>query len=497
MILGVWLAGLLGYLASRMSQRKGLMPQAAAEIDSKGSLQDEVKSAYWFVTSPQATQRSSEWVELQIRRAARHIGELNIDKLYPRVIPRTSWLACGLIAVLIVLNFAPLPTNHNWMFGQAAPAFSLTAEQQKLIKQTKELLKKAEKLGQPELEKKLEEIVNSLEGGKISPSDAIKQLDDLKNSLDEGNLDAANINEGLDEMAEDLAKSPELEDTSKAMSEHDLSKTADELSKMAQELSKAGNPGDMQSMSDALNQAAENDHPGMQGLAQDMKQAAKSLADQDMKGAQDALNQAAKDAQDLNQRMQSQQAKNDAGQKVQDLQNSLRQQQQPGKGQQPGGQQQAGATKPENGPGQKDAPGGNKDGASDSASSESGDPGAGDDQDAQKSPGEAGQPSDSAKAGKPGAGLNTGNVPQAPMDIMGAPTKLNIKLEKEQEQAQSEGGKQQDIEEASKQERSKLDYRNVHSELTPAQKDVLNQDKIPWEYRSLIKNYFQAIRPPH
>ena len=58
-----------------------------------------------------------------------------------------------------------------------------------------------------------------------------------------------------------------------------------------------------------------------------------------------------------------------------------------------------------------------------------------------------------------------------------------------------QGTKPEDIEEASKQERSRLDYRNVKSELSPAQKDLLNQDRIPWEYRPLIKNYFQAIRP--
>jgi hypothetical protein len=56
-------------------------------------------------------------------------------------------------------------------------------------------------------------------------------------------------------------------------------------------------------------------------------------------------------------------------------------------------------------------------------------------------------------------------------------------------------GIKEDLDEVSKQERSKLDYRNVKSELSPAQKDLLNQDRIPWEYRSLIKDYFQAIRP--
>ena len=82
------------------------------------------------------------------------------------------------------------------------------------------------------------------------------------------------------------------------------------------------------------------------------------------------------------------------------------------------------------------------------------------------------------------------------MNIMGAPTKLNVQLEQEKLNAESEGGTPQNLEEESKQERSRLDYRNVRSELSPAQKDVLTQDKIPWEYKTLIKNYFQAIRPP-
>ena len=62
-------------------------------------------------------------------------------------------------------------------------------------------------------------------------------------------------------------------------------------------------------------------------------------------------------------------------------------------------------------------------------------------------------------------------------------------------QTGQEDKKPEDIEESSKMERSRLDYRNVKSDLSPAQKDLLNQDRIPWEYRPLIKDYFQAIRP--
>ncbi len=101
----------------------------------------------------------------------------------------------------------------------------------------------------------------------------------------------------------------------------------------------------------------------------------------------------------------------------------------------------------------------------------------------------------------PGSSEGTGLMPSgkgggdAPRE--GAPTKLDVKLKQEKVAGmEDQGDKPENIEESSKQERSRLDYRNVKSDLSPAQKDLLNQDHIPWEYRPLIKNYFQAIRPP-
>ena len=100
----------------------------------------------------------------------------------------------------------------------------------------------------------------------------------------------------------------------------------------------------------------------------------------------------------------------------------------------------------------------------------------------------------------PGGDNGTGLMPSgkggrdAPRE--GATTNLDVKLQQEKVQGMQDGGeKAENIEESSKQERSRLDYRNVKSDLSPAQKDLLNQDRIPWEYRPLIKNYFQAIRP--
>jgi hypothetical protein len=84
-------------------------------------------------------------------------------------------------------------------------------------------------------------------------------------------------------------------------------------------------------------------------------------------------------------------------------------------------------------------------------------------------------------------------VPNPPR--YGPPTSLKVQLEREKLESQISQLKEKDPEEASKEERSKLDYRNVETDLRPAQKDVLNQDWIPTKYRDLIRNYFQAIRP--
>jgi hypothetical protein len=486
-VLGLWFVGVIVYFTTRLS-RKGNLAHAAAAIDRKASLHDELKSAYWFVTNPTAIKRSTDWVELQVRRAAQQVTQLDVQRHYPTTIPSTSYVVVGLIALFIALNFIPLSQDHNWAYLQAAPAFSLSPEEQRLINQTKQLLKQAEKLDQPELVQKLEEIVQNLQQGNIDTAEALRQLEDLRNRLDEGNLDMANINEGLDEMAKDLEGNPQTDDLAKSMAEHDLQESADKLRELAENLTKEDDAAKLKALEDALQQASDNDSPAMQKLADDMKNAAKSLADKNSKGAQDALNQASKDLQNLADKVEQQLAKNSAAQQLQDLQDQIRQRQQQAQSKE--GQQQAG--KGQQGQQSQSADAANSDGesgASEGASEQSTGSQAKEGQ-------QAGKPGEGGQAGAQGQGQNPSGAGNAPLNIMGAPTKLNVQLEQEKLNAEGEGGTPQDIEEASKQERSKLDYRNVRSELSPAQKDVLTQDKIPWEYKNLIKNYFQAIRPP-
>jgi hypothetical protein len=142
----------------RVRCKKRPLPQIRA-----ANLSDELKTAFWFIHNP----RPSAWVDAQIRRAARNARNLNLDSLYPRQMPRTFYIAAGMIVLFVSLNFVPLPWNHNWLTLQAAPAFALTDKEEAILKQTEELLRKAEKLKKSELAAQVEDIVEQLKEGKI------------------------------------------------------------------------------------------------------------------------------------------------------------------------------------------------------------------------------------------------------------------------------------------------------------------------------------------
>jgi hypothetical protein len=479
-VVGIWVLLFVAFAVWRIVQ-KGTLQEAAASADAHANLRDELKTAFWFIHNP----RSSEWVDAQMRRAARNVRNLNLDILYPRHIPRTFYVAAGMLVLFVILNFVPLPWNHNWLTLQAAPAFALTDKEEAILKQTEELLRKAEKLKQSELAAQVEDIMQQLKEGKIDAQQAAQMLDQIQSQLEEGNLDTASINEGLEEMAKDLQQSEQLEPTANAMEGKQLNLAADELRRLAEKLG-LNKPEASKEMQKSLQQAAENSRPGLEELAKLLKEAAENMKNEQQQLAQEALDGAAQELENIQQKIDSQQLKNMASQQIQNLKDSLQQRQQAGQKGAKGQQQASG--KGQNAQGQKPEAGQPPDGESQSA--ESGAEGEPTDQ-----AGQQGQPGAMMPGGSEGTGLMPGGKGGSDAPREGAPTSLQVQLQQEKVAGMQDGGeKPENIDESSKQERSRLDYRNVKSDLSPAQKDLLNQDSIPWEYRTLIKDYFQAIR---
>ncbi|HLQ76324.1 MAG TPA: hypothetical protein VK210_03160 [Terriglobia bacterium] len=441
------------------SRGRDTMSAAAATLDSKTGIQDQMRTAYWFIRNPS----QSEWVDVLIQKAAKSAQRLRVEALFPGFVPRTIYGAVALLLAFVLLNFLPQSLNHNWLYLQGAPPFHLSRSDQALVDHAKQLLDKTKAANE------LEKIISDLEQGKISADAAQQELSNLRQQIDGGNLELNNILDGLTSIANQLGQSPALASAAQSMSQGDLESAADQIRSLAEKLGVTPDEV-LRELQKNLSQAASNSPAGLQDLSKLMQQASDALKSEDTQTGKVALQNLAQALDQLAQKMKGQQQQSQASQQLADLQNSL--------------QQEAAADSASDAqlvptPSQGQGTGGNAGG-------------------------------DPSSNGKPTAGDSTGNGQGtqpggtsasssfgSPEDLKpGQMTKLDVQLKMEGLKGQAgKGGQPQDVEEASKQERSAMDYRNVPSQLSPAQKDALNQNRLPREQREIVKTYFEEIRP--
>ena len=487
----VWAAVTAGVILWRIRGKHSLS-RIAANVDRKARLHDQMKTAYWFIKNP----RDSEWVKLQIGKTAEQAGRLDVNALYPRRLPRASVLAAGLVCLLVGLNFTPLSLNHNWMKLQAAPPFMLSDDERRSLEETLRLLQQAKAEGSSEIVEKIEEIIEDLEQGNITIDEAIQQLEELQQELEEGNLDLANMTNGIEEMAAILNQAAPLEPVAQPMARGELSEAAAELRDFARGLQNYS-LAEMQNLETKFQQASENPSAALEGLARAFEATASAMHRGDRPATMSALDRAARELDQLQQEIQDQQTRNDAGEELGELTDSL--EQRGGEGGASDGDEYFGETEEQEGTpgegGERGQPGeGEITGEPGEAGGEPGEGGeGGNGDDAQNTEGDGAPGPGDGTNGRGGTSFG-GSRESAP--VLGEATSLEVQLRKELLEMQGGEGKEPARDEAAgERERSKLDYRNVPSNLTPAQKDLLNQDRIPWESRQLIKNYFQAVKP--
>jgi hypothetical protein len=256
---------------------------------------------------------------------------------------------------------------------------------------------------------------------------------------------------------------------------------------------------DLRDMSERLLQASEKPRSGLQDLAGAFSTASGALQRGDRAASQAAFDLIGRELINLSQELADQALRSEAGDEIGDLVDALEEsepQEGPAEGGQPRqsqNQNQRGEQSSGEGERNEQAEASEQDGEPGDQAGENGEPGEGEPGDQQQlTPGDA--PSD----GPNGRGGNSfgGSTQSAPLE--GEATALEVQLLKEAlkiEGVPGEGAEpDEDKEAAGERERSKLDYRNAPSDLTPAQKDLLSQERIPWENRQLIKNYFEAVK---
>ena len=254
------------------------------------------------------------------------------------------------------------------------------------------------------------------------------------------NLLQPSIEEALKAMAKELQKSEKTQAAGNALAEKQLSKAADELRQLAEQMKDGRSESSqmMQQMQRSLDQASQHSAAGLEQLSKDLAMASEGLKNQNRQSAQQSLQSAAKDLEKLEQAMSSQQTQSAGNRKDQQRR----------------------------------------------------------DKDQQQNRAAAGQSKGAAEKKDDNKSDGTGMDPSASPPRQGERTTLEVQLEQERLAGiPNGGGIPQDIRESSKQQTSRLEYSNVQSELGAARKDLMNRDGIPWEYRSLVKGYMQAIRP--
>jgi hypothetical protein len=438
-------------------------------------------------------------VDAQIQHTASATGKLRLDMLFPRRFPRASYLAAGLLGLMVLLNFIPVSLNYNWLAGHAAPPFRLTDTERKSLQNALKLLEQAKAAENAALAEQIQNVIEELEQGTISEEEAIKQLEALQQELEEGELDAENMNNGLAQMAAILRQSKALQAAAQQMGKGALGEASSQMQVLNARLESVS-PADLQEMAEKLQLASERPRSGLQDLARAFETTSSALLRGDRAAGHSGLDRIARELQSLAAQLADQELRSKAGDEIGDLVESLQDsdaQDTAGESKQAGKQSsQSKAGQPA--PGEAGEAGENAEQQSGQAPEQAGEgEAAGGEQNGEG--GEAGEnPGGTSEDAADGKGGNSfgGSTKSAPLE--GDATALEVQLQKEALKIEvGEGGEKpaEDVEAAGERERSKLDYRNAPSNLTPAQKDLLNQDRIPWQSKQLIKNYFEAVKP--
>ena len=470
LIVGVGSAAFLAFLLwSQIGGRQ--LGRAAGVADMRAGLNDEIKSAYWFMRQD----NSSPWIDLLVGRAAATARRLNPRRLVPVTIPKRFGITLALFGLLQVLALVP-SDGPLLTFVVASDSIRFERTLDTYAEEIRDLIDgEGDELLDEEALALLELALEELEAEDTSFDELLRNLREAQDLLDEGNLEMTATRDALDELGEEFSGSNELKDFVNALRNQDLSDAADRLRDLAERLADLDGL-ELTELAELLQEASNLDGPAIEELLKALQQAADAIAEDRVPDAQEALNEAADEIDQITDRQARQQANNEAAERAQALQEALARQPMSAEGQTEMAQGQSGKAQQAN--------------ASMTAPSSA----------VNRSEGAQPPGTESGPAGNA-----TGNPSGGPL-ALGASTTLEVQLALEvvDDTAPEFPDEERELDpedlfqEASRQQGSIVQYRDVRAPSQYSQGSALNAERIPWQYRSLVKKYFLAIRPaPH
>ncbi len=469
-IVGVGSAAFLAFLLwSQLGGRQ--LGRAAGVVDMRAGLNDEIKSAYWFMRQDD----SSPWVDLLVGRAAATAHQLSLRRLVPVNIPKRFGIALALFGLLQVL--ALVPSNGPLLtFAVASDSIQFERALDTYAEEIRDLIDgEGDELLDEEALALLELALEELEAEDTSFDELLRDLREAQDVLDEGNLEMAATRDALDELGDEFSESNELQDLVNALRNQDLGDAADRMRELAERLADLDSL-ELAELAELLQEASNIDEPVIEELLEALQKAADAISEDRLPDAQEALNEAGDAIDQITDRQARQQANNEAAQRAQALQEALARQPMSAADQTQLAEGQSGEPQQAN----------SSAAASSSAVNRS---------EGEQPPGTQSGP----------AGNATGDPSGAPLEL-GASTTLEAQLALEVIDGTRPEFPEEDQEldpkdlfqEASRQQGSIVQYQDVRALSQYSQGSALNAERIPWQYRSLVKKYFLAIRPaPH
>jgi hypothetical protein len=437
----------------------------------RAGLNDEIKSAYWFMGQDD----SSPWIDLLVGRAAGTARRLDPRRLVPVTIPKRFWIALALFGLLQIL--ALVPSNGPLLtFAVASDSVRLEQALDQYADEIRDLIDgEGDELLDEEALSLLELALEELEADDTSFEELLRDLREAQDVLDEGNLEMTATRDALDELMEEFSGSNELADFVEELRNQSLGDAAEDLRNLADQLVDL-DAVDLADLAELLQEAAQMDQPVIEELLEALEEAAAALSEDRLPDAQEALNDAADAIDQITDRQARQEASNEAAERAERLQQAMSQQAMSSEGQTQMAQGQSGEAQQADGSMATPSSAINRSEGSQPPGTESGPAG-----------NATGDPSDDAQLE---LGASTTLEAQLALEVVDGTTP---------DFAEEEALDPKDLfQEASRRQASIVQYQDVRPPSRYAEGSALNAEQIPWRYRSLVKRYFLAIRPgPH
>ncbi len=467
LIVGAGSAAFLAFLLwSQVGARR--LERAAGVADQRAGLNDEIKSAYWFMRQGD----SSPWIDLLVGRAAETARQLDPRGLVPVTVPKRFGVALVLFGLLQVIALVP---SDGPLLSFAAASDSTRFEQAReaYADDIRDLIDgEGEELLNDEALALLEEALEELEAAETSFDDLLRDLREAQDAFEEGNLEMTATRDALEELVEEFSGSEELAEFVDALRNQDLSEAVEGLRELSEGLGDLTGQ-QLEELAELLQDASQIDEPVIDELLAALQEAAEAISEERLADAQEAMERVAAALEEIADQLARQEANNQASEATQEMQQAM--------AQQPGG-----------------SPGQNQMQMSQNQSM------AGQSSEASTaSPSSEVARSDGSSGAQSGPAGNATGDPSGGALELGASTTLEAQLAlevidgaaPESAEEQRELDPEDLFQEASRQQSSIVQYRDVRAPSEYSRGSALNAERIPWRYRSLVKKYFLAIRP--